>query len=272
MAQKSKTISPLTWVIISAIGFILFLAAAILLILYSSRIGFIKPQIYFFLLVIIGLVCAAFLSGAMKSHAKYTGQVYGGTLELGGPVLVLVVLIFLGYKFMPKKDSFTLKFTVFGAASKDELINNGQLKILLSKPDSQRIENGYAGFTDIDTKYRGQQIDVIANAPGYYSLGQTIAVPQEDNAVELHMQRRPDSVTVSGIVINKTGQPVKNATIVFDNGMAKQTSDEYGMFRLALPLKDGKEINIRVYSADKLKYNSSQVLSNAGTLTLQLNE
>lgn len=270
MAQKNNTITPLTWVIISAIGFILFLAAAILLMLYSNRIGFIKPQIYFFLLVIIGMVCAAFLSGAMKSHAKYTGQVYGGTLELGGPILVLVVLIFLGYKFMPKKDSFTLKFTVFGSASKAELINNGQLKILLNKPDSQKIENGFVSFTDIDTKYRGKQTDVIANAPGYYGLGQTITIPEEDNPVELHLQRRPDSVMVSGIVINKMGQPVKNATLVFDNGIAKQRSDGYGMFRLTLPFKEGKEINIRVYSADKLRFNSSQVLSNGGTLTLQI--
>ncbi len=269
MAQKNNTITPLTWVIISAIGFILFLAAAILLMLYSNRIGFIKPQIYFFLLVIIGMVCAAFLSGAMKSHAKYTGQVYGGTLELGGPILVLVVLIFLGYKFMPKKDSFTLKFTVFGSASKAELINNGQLKILLNKPDSQRIENGFVSFTDVDTKYRGKPIDIIANAPGYYSLGQSVPIPEEDNPIELHLQRRPDSIQVSGMVTDKKGQPVKNALVVFENG-TKQASDELGMFTLQLPFKDGKEINIRVYSADKLRFNSSQVLSNGGTLTLQI--
>ncbi|MEP6712867.1 MAG: hypothetical protein ABJA37_10645 [Ferruginibacter sp.] len=271
MVQKNKEITPLTWVIISAVGFILFLAAAILLMLYSNRIGFIKPQIYFFLLVIIGLVCAAFLSGAMKSHAKYTGQAYGGTLELGGPILVLVILIFTGYKFMPKKDSFTLKFTVFGTASKDELINAGQLKILLSKPDSQRIENGFVSFTDVDTKYRGKPIDIIANAPGYYSLGESIAIPDEDIPVELHLQRRPDSVQVNGIVIDKKGQPVPDAMIVFENG-TKQASDGFGMFTLLLPFKDGKEINIKIYTTQRLRYNSSQVLSNTGSLTLQLDK
>ncbi len=270
MKFPDKNVSPQTWIIVSAVGFLLFLGAALALIFFSDKIGYIKPQIYFFLLVILGLVCAAFLSGAMKSQAKYSGRVYGGTLELGGPIVVLVILVFLGYKFMPKKDMFPLKFTVFGAVSKNEVVSSGLLKIFLSKPDSQRIENGFSSFTDIDTKYQGKKIDILATAQGYYPLSQNIEVPFENMPVELFMQRRPDSVVVSGVVINKNGQPVKNALVVFENGMAKETSDDLGNFKTMLPIKEGKEINIRVYDAQKLKYNNAQIVSGTAGLTLQL--
>ena len=270
MKPTNQNISPFTWIIISAVGFILFLAAALALIFFSDHIGTIKPQIYFFLLVIIGLVCAAFLSGAMKSHAKYSGKVYGGTLELGGPVLILVLLVFLGFKFMPKKDVFSLKFNLYGSASKTAMVNAGQLKIFLGKPDSQRIENGFVSFTDIDTKYKGKNIDVLSVAPGFYNLSQSITVPDEDMPVELFMQPRADSVQVNGMVINKKGQPVKNIMILFANGMAKDTTDSYGNFNVLLPLKEGSEINVRAYEQEVLKYNSAQIISGTGTMTLQL--
>ena len=219
----------------------------------------------------MGLVCAAFLSGAMKSHAKYSGKVYGGTLELGGPILILVLLVFLGFKFMPAKELFTLKFTIYGSEDKTVLVNEGTLKIFLGKPETSRIENGYASFTDLDTKFKGKKIDVLATAAGYSNLGQNITIPNnEDVAVELFMKQKPDSLTINGIVINKKGQPVQNLEILFANGMAKDTSDLYGNFKSTLPIKEGTEINIRVYDGQQLRYNGSQVASGATSMTLQI--
>lgn len=270
MKSVSKNIAPLQWVIISAIGFVLFLAAAIALLFLNDRIGIIKPQIYFFLLVILGLVCAAFLAGALKSHAKYTGKVYGGSLELGGPVLVLVVFVFLGFKFMPKKETFVLKFNVFGNRDKTVLINDGQVTIFLSRPDSQKISSGYASFTEVDTKYQGQKIDVLAVANGFESNSQPITIPSVDMPVELFLKREPDSVNVSGIVINKNGEPVKNALIIFENGIARLTTDLQGHFNIALPFKDGKEISIRIFEGEKLRYNGLQILSQSISMTLKI--
>ena len=269
MKSVSKNTSSFQWVIISAIGFLLFLAAAVGLLFLNDRIGVIKPQIYFFLIIILGLVCAAFLFGALKSHAKYTGKVYDGTLELGGPILVLVVLVFLGFKFMPKKENFVLKFNVFGNPAKTVLINDGQLKIFLSKPDSQKITNGYASFTDIDEKYQGKKMDILATAAGYENHRQTITLPTEDVPVDFFLIQKPDSINVSGIVVNKDGQPVKKALIIFENGIAKSTTDLQGNFNIVLPFKDGKEISIRVFEGDKLKYNGLQILSRSASMTLQ---
>src|SRR5258706_11914606 len=101
MPQNNKPVSSLTWVLISASGFIVFIGAALFFIFFNDRLSNIKLPIYFFLLVITGFIAAAFLSGAMRSHAKYSGKVYGGNLELGGPVVVFALIIYMGYIFRP---------------------------------------------------------------------------------------------------------------------------------------------------------------------------
>lgn len=269
--NSGNKLSAQTWVVISLIGFILFLGAVLALLLLSDRIGNIKPQIYFFLVVILGLVCAAFLSGAMRSMAKYNGTINNGTLQLGGPIVVLVILVLLGYRFMPSREIFPIKFTVFSKDPKEDLVRNGVLKLFLSKPDSQRIENGYCVFADVDTKYQGKKANVLAIAPGFYNLSQTITIPTGDSSISLYMLPRPDSVFVRGSVLNKNGQAVVEALINFENGIGRHFSDSLGNFQLMLPCKDGQEINIKVYHKGKLRYNSTQIVSPNIGLVLQLN-
>lgn len=270
-APTEKRISQLTWVIISALGFILFVAAAIVLISFSNQTGNIKPQIFFFLLVMIGLIASGFLFGALKSHAKYSGKVYNGTLELGGPTVLFILVMYLGIKFSASAPTyFTLKFTVFGTSSKDELVNTGMVKILFNKPDSGLIRNGSVSFTDVPTDLQGKKITVIPVTTGYYIVAQDIIVPDGTMPVELHLKRKPDSLSLSGIVVNRSGQPVANATVVLADGLFTCKADEYGNFRLSLPYKDGAELPVRVYLKNKLHYNNTQVLSAKVPLTLQL--
>ena len=64
--KTNNTIKPLTWIIISGVGFVIFLLAALLFSLYSEKINFISPSAYFFLLVMLGLMAAGFLFGALR--------------------------------------------------------------------------------------------------------------------------------------------------------------------------------------------------------------
>src|SRR4051812_13286135 len=99
MADQKNSVTPFKWVVITAAGFVVFLAAAVVFSVYSDKLNVISSTTYFFLLVMIALIAAGFLFGAMRSHAKYSGKAYNGTLELSGPVVVLALIVFLGYKF-----------------------------------------------------------------------------------------------------------------------------------------------------------------------------
>lgn len=269
-ASSEKRISQLTWVILSALGFVLFVAAAIVLISFSNQTGNIKPQIFYFLLVMIGLIASGFLFGALKSHAKYSGKVYNGTLELGGPTVLFIIVIYLGIRFSSTPQNFTLKFTVFGSAGKNELVNKGMIKVLFNKPDSSIIENGTASFTDVSTDIQGKSVTVIPIVAGYYTSDQDVVVPNNGSAIEIHLRKKPDSTLVSGIVVNMKGQPVPEAVVTMADGLFRCISDEFGNFRLALPYKDGTELPVRVYHKTKLCYNNTQLMSAKVPLTLQL--
>ncbi len=270
MAIQQKSISPLTWVVLTAIGFVLFVAAAIILITFSSRSGSIKPQIFYFLLVLIALIASGFLFGAMKSHAKYSGKVYDGTLELGGPTVLFIIVIYMGIKFSSAPEGFNLRFVVFGSADKSELVNDGILKVLFDKPDSARIVNGSVDFTDVSYDLHGKKLTIIPVAKGYVVKAQQIYIPTEGSSVEIHLLKKADTIIVSGIVVDKTGQPVTAAHILFGDGKQSCNSDSYGNFSLSLPVSEGAELPVRVYTGNKLRYNNTLILSAKITQTIQI--
>jgi hypothetical protein len=267
--SPQKSISQLTWVILSGAGFILFVVIAAALIRFSNQTGNIKPQIYYFLLVIVGLIAAGFLFGALKSHAKYSGKVYNGTLELGGPTVLFIIVIYMGIKLASPPGKFTLRFIVFGPG-KNELISKGMLKVLFDKPDSAQIQNGSVDFTDVSAELQGKTITVIPSAENYQTAAQTISVPGNGTPVEIHLTPKADTITLSGLVINTGGQPVANAVVMIDNGHYSSKTDQYGNFKAVLPVKEGTELPVRVYYNNKLCYNNSQTLSGKVSLTLQL--
>ena len=272
--QDQKNVSSLNWVVITGIGFVLFVAAAVVLMVFSSKTANLSPQVYFFLLVFVGLIASGFLFGALKAHAKYSGKLYSGTLSLGGPAVILFLIIYSGLKLAPAAaSSFDAKFIVFGDSTKNELVSGGLLKVLLSKPDSARIENGQVTINDVSTDLFGKSITVIPSVSGYYKVSQQITIPADGHTpIEIHLKKQPDSLMVSGIVVDKKGQPVPNVLIVLANGLYKTNADQLGNFRFSLPIKDGTELPVRVYLDNKLRYNNAQIFSPKVPLTLQLTQ
>lgn len=271
--ETNKTVSPLSWVIITGLGFVLFVAAAVILMIFSNKTANLSPQVYFFLLVFVALIASGFLFGALKAHAKYSGKLFNGTLALGGPAVIFCLIIYFGLKLSPEADSFNIKFIVFGDESKNELVNGGLLKVLFNKPDSARIENGVVTFTELPTNLLGKTISVTPAVIGFYRQSQQITIPADGRTpIELHLKKQTDSLTISGLVVDMQGQPVPNVLIVLANGLYKTSADQLGNFRFILPVKDGTELPVRVYRKKKLRYNNTQVFSSKIPLTLQLNE
>jgi hypothetical protein len=271
--ETNKAVSPLSWVIITGLGFVLFVAAAVTLMIFSNRSTNLSPQVYFFLLVFVALIASGFLFGALKAHAKYNGQLHNGTLTLGGPAVIFCLIIYFGLKLSPVADSLDIKFIVFGDESKNELVNGGLLKVLFNRPDSARIENGVVTFNEQPASLLGKSITVTPAVAGYYRKSQQVIIPIDGRTpIELHLKKQADSLTVSGLVVDTRGQPVPDVLIVLANGLYKTNADQLGNFSLSLPIKEGTELPVRIYKEKKLRFNSTQIFSSKVPLTLQLNE
>ena len=78
MSKKPDRISKLTWVYISGAGSLIFFVLAALMILFAPQVTVmgITKSIYYIVLVPVGLTSAAFLFGALRSSAKYSGNNY----------------------------------------------------------------------------------------------------------------------------------------------------------------------------------------------------
>lgn len=272
MANQENTIQPFKWVLITAGGFIIFLGLAIVFSIYSDKLNIISTSTYFFLLVAIALIAAGFLFGALRSHAKYSGKAYNGTLELSGPVVVLTLIIFLGYKFRPTENSFSSTVNLFSSDSLHAAINDGKLTVYYGTAHlSKKITEGQVVINEMPKAFRGKEVTLIPSVEGYSSKAQKMTMPVNENVLNLYLEKIPDSVMISGIILTKAGKVVNNAEVVFADGLIKTRSDRLGNFRINLPFKDGTETNVRIYQNDILKYNNLVRLSNKSALTLQMN-
>jgi co-chaperonin GroES (HSP10) len=271
MPDQRNNIKPFNWVIISALGFVVFLGMAIAFSIYSDKLNLISPSTYFFLLVVLALIAAGFLFGAMRSHAKYSGKAYNGTLELSGPVVVLALIIFLGYKFRPTENSFSTTVNFFSNDSSHATVAEGEVTVYYGAAHvSRKISEGQVILNEIPKEFRGREVTFIPVAEGYSAKAQKAILPANGNVLELYLEKVKDSVTITGIVLTDKGKAINNAVVVFADGLAKDSTDRFGNFRIRLPLKDGDETQVRVYKNDELKYNNLVRVSNQSPLSIQI--
>ena len=123
MPSKQKQLGGLTWVYVTGAGFAISLAAAILLMALVGRTS-LPDGLYYLILIPLGLACAAFLFGAMRGYAKYSGQVFAGNLELRGPVVLFLLVILLGM-YANRATDFSLTVRVHGPGGPTDVIRDG---------------------------------------------------------------------------------------------------------------------------------------------------
>lgn len=104
MTKKKKTdvtLKPLkqplpawAYVWISLAGFLLGIGLLFLYIFKAPDLvqQGIEKSVFYVLLLPLGLAAAAFLFGAMRAYARYTGKVLSGKLEIIGPAVVFFLV------------------------------------------------------------------------------------------------------------------------------------------------------------------------------------
>ncbi len=275
--QKSSTLG---WIIISLAGFILFIAFFYFLINYSDRINLTTP-LYFFLVVIIALICTAFLSGAMKSVARYQVGSQNRNLYLSGPAVIFFIIIYLGYRYRPEtvKENIPLSLSVLftGVPGSETSISSGQVRVRIAQYSSiKKIDNeATAVFTGINPDYKGLKIDLNARVPGYRVVD-TTGFNLSDSAsytnLTIRLEKQPDSVAISGNVIRlleKTG--IAGARLRFEGVRKAYFTDSLGDFSAVLPFKSGTELRIVVSVGNKEIYNSLRTLDENDFLRISAN-
>jgi hypothetical protein len=193
-------------------------------------------NLYYVVLLPLGLCAAVFLFGVVRSFARYKGEQYGGSLELGGPIVAFVLVVGGGFVLVPKPPStFALTVYVHGETDRNDLVlrNSGRVFLDLDGDRQSRSigENGEAYFPGIPDRFRGQEVPIWVDAKGFES---TVANQKARiDGASLYLPVRRKSGHVSGRVQDQEGNPIANADLTLVG--LSQHSDASGHFEFSIP-------------------------------------
>ncbi|MCX6580056.1 MAG: carboxypeptidase-like regulatory domain-containing protein [Candidatus Aminicenantes bacterium] len=241
-----QPLKPMIFVSICAAGLLIAMGLLFLYIFKADdliRHG-IEKQVFYILLIPLGLSAAAFLFGAMKGFAAFTGKVFSGKLEITGPGVVFFLVIILGFNLIPENRPFD--FTIY--------LKDGEGKTVLKKDQAyvrllldnnpvtgQTDENGAVDFKGIPPKFMGSTVPVELEAKRWTFVNEkmsTTCVLQGNHAI-LVVQKDASISKLSGLVTDEEGRFIAGAKVVV-KGIEANT-DAKGWFLLKIPLEKQEE-------------------------------
>jgi hypothetical protein len=192
-------------------------------------------NLYYIVLLPLGLSAAGFLFGILRSYARYSGKVLGGVLDLGGPVVVFALVVIGGFFLPAPQTSFAITVFVHGEGGiQDLVLKNSGYVILDLGPDrrKERIgEKGEAYFSGIPANFRGQEVQLWVESEKYEPVGTD--QKHRLNGSSLYLVVRRKSGRISGRVQDSNGKPLSGVEIRVA-GLTGAT-DTSGHFEITIP-------------------------------------
>ena len=275
-----KKLEQKNWVLIAFVALVLFGVFFYVVANINKKI-FLSTPVYFFLIVFIDLAATAFLSGAMRSVARYQVTTSGKSLYLAGPAVIFFIILYIGYKYRPvegQASALTLSILLTdSASSSNNAITAGTVSVRVGLfHDLKSINNdGAALFTGIIGDYKGSDLDISVDVPGYHPAGK-MKYKLSDSAdftnLSIPLVKDLDSISVQGKLItlpSKMG--IYNAFINFEGIDKTFKTDSGGNFSAVLPFKSGTEVRVIISKDNKEIYNSLRTLNDHGFLSISPN-
>ncbi|MGE5797299.1 MAG: hypothetical protein ACM34N_10975 [Ignavibacteria bacterium] len=274
MDKQPDKISKLTWVYISGAASLFFLVAAILMIFLSPRLTEfgITKSFYYIILIPVGLASAAFLFGALRSSAKYSGKTSYGSIELTGPVVIFCLVIIGGFYFASPESDFLLTIRTVVPAKPEKIINDGSIIVDFGdqRLDKKLNENGEVMFSGVSSKFIGKPVNIFPQIKGYkIKEGNSISIP-ENRIIYLELTERIDSTLLRGMVINDKGDPEDSVFIDIESGVASAASDDKGRFSIVVPASAGETLLLTAVKNGTTLYRDFITVTERGSITIKL--
>lgn len=274
-----KKITPTSWLLVSLVGFILFILVFAGIIIYSKQVTISTP-VYFFLVVIMALMATAFLAGAMRSVARYNATYQNRSLYIAGPALIFIIILYIAYKYRPEQAAggpLSLSVLFIGPQGSAEQVKSGTVYVRIGQyaGTDEISKRGTATFTGINAAYKGQPVDISGDIEGFeldtagarYRLSDT----DEFTNLTVRLKRPGHRMVVRGKVMLPERRGIPAARIIFQGVDSVFTTDSLGNFSAVLPLKPGSETRVIVTKGPMEIYNSLRTVSDNDFLSIVAN-
>lgn len=226
----------------------LFIGLALLLLyifkakeLISSGID---EKIFYILLIPLGFSAAAFLFGALKSYAHYSGKHIHGTLELGGPIIVFILTVIGGFKLVSKSTPFDYLFIIVDSNGNTRNTLNCYLQLHVgSEIKESKIEEGKARFYGIPFNYKSNHATIYLKGDGWVFKNEKAkqSIILSDQSQEIAVIKDSLSDKASGYILGRNDNNQQNVKalkgVLVTIGRVSTYTDSSGYFEI--PIKEG---------------------------------
>ncbi len=187
--------------------------------------------------LLLGLAAPVSLFQLFKSYARYSGKAFGGKLELGGPGVLMLIIVGLGFYWVPQATT-AFNFTVLVEHQTSGLpfveAENAMVQIDLGADRRQELigAKGEVHFVNIPANFLHQSVQInLLQAPDHQLPEAVQTVLLTGEVINLPVQTK--QVTLRGEVVDIKGEPVAKARIQVQEQVV--FSDEAGYFAVLLP-------------------------------------
>lgn len=225
-------------------------------------------NVWFVLLVALGVAAAIAMFSSMKTYARYSGKVLNGTIELGGPVVVFFGVIVAGHIYV-KEPLTEFAYTVFvhGSAGEQDMVLRKTGSVMLRLNADPRIEaigdKGEARFVGIPANLRDAEVIVGVDAMGYELKEPSAKLKLKGSYGYVAVQ--PKALTLEGTVFDAAGEPIPKAKVVA--GEQSIETDGDGRFRFVFRDALGSTVMVAVSAAG---YAVSRSMGTPGSGPMQV--
>jgi hypothetical protein len=268
-----QQMSPMAYAVSSAV-FLIIAAGLLMLYIFKAKDLVnqgIDKNVFYFLLIPLGFSAAAFLFGAMRSYARYSGKQFAGYLDLGGPVVLFLLVVVLGFLLIPRSGPFDFTVILRDAHGKTALRDSGRVKMTLGNEvrDAGIDENGTVDFKNIPFSSRNQKVYLELAAENWrFKHGKiSISCPLEGDNARLVIERAKQ--VISGWVKDDKGNFIEGAKVTVTN--LSTFTGENGWFSLEIPPgEQGDNVLVIVRKEGFETWSLKVEPANAGELQVSL--
>lgn len=256
--MDDQPISPTRYIWISAVGLLLTVGLFVAMTYFGNQLnGAQNDRAYYILLFFLGIGVAAFLFGAMRTYATWSGKVFNGNLEIGGPIVVAAAVVIGGFLLPAQNEPFN--YTISLQSDKNQPLSSQypaledvllELRLSNKWEPQYSFTNGDADFKSITGYFHNKSVPVRLKAK-YWKLLQDSVELSGDNQVLIIA---PDGMLgkIEGKVRDMTGEILPGAEVEIEGVL--DTTDTRGNFNIAIP--PDKQKSRYIYIAQKKDYQT----------------
>lgn len=235
---------------------------------YLVRLG-LESKVYYLALGLLGLLAAVVLFGILHSYATYSGKILNGTLKLGGPVVIFLLVPILGFKLVPNPVSFSVAIFVHQADAPAQPFLKGKVLLHLGGDPRTAVvsDKGEAYFIGIPPAFRDQRVAVqLLDAVGYETAQNELKLSGDE--VQLAVRAKP--VVFRGYVKTKDGYPIPDALVSLAGNHVH--TGVGGYFELPIPGMKPESDEVLQVTASGYAPWASHVVPGGNEITAQMDK